>query len=147
VDEGACIRLMKGLNQRYAQYVNRTHERTGTLWEGRYRSGIVFSARYVLACHRYIELNPVRAGIVRHPSRYPWSSYGANAVGLDNPLIQPHGAYAALARSPAARQSVYRALVEEAVESSLVDNIRTEGKKRTSSGAPRVDVAKLSTGV
>jgi len=115
---------MKGLNQRYSQYVNRVHERSGTLWEGRYRSSVVFSARYVLACYRYIELNPVRAGLVRQPANYPWSSYGANADGIENPVIQPHGVYAALARSPAERQSAYRALVDEAVQAAMVDNIR-----------------------
>jgi putative transposase len=123
-NEAACARFMKGVNQRYTQYVNRVHERSGTLWEGRYRSSVVFSARYVLACYRYIELNPVRAGLVRHPANYPWSSHGANADGLENPVIQPHGVYAALARSPAARQSAYRELVDEAVQAAMVDNIR-----------------------
>jgi len=123
-NEAACARFMKGVNQRYTQYVNRVHARSGTLWEGRYRSSVVFSARYVLACYRYIELNPVRAGIVRDPGIYPWSSYGANAEGLENPVIQPHGVYAALARGPAARQSAYRALVDEAVQAAMVDTIR-----------------------
>lgn len=124
VNETACARFMKGINQRYAQYVNRVHDRSGTPWEGRYRSSVVFSARYVLACYRYIELNPVRAGIVRQPANYPWSSHGANANGLENPVVQPHGVYAALARSPTARRWAYRALVDEAVQAAMVDNIR-----------------------
>lgn len=67
--------LMKALGQRYVQYVNRTYLRSGTLWEGRYRSCPVDQEAYLLACQRYIELNPVRAAMVRHPADYPWSSY------------------------------------------------------------------------
>jgi len=120
--EAACARFMKAVNQRYTQYVNRVYGRTGTPWEGRYRSSVVYAMRYALACYCYIELNPVRAGIVRHPARYPWSSFGANADGLDNPLIQPHGTYAALGHNAAARRAAYRALVDEAT--SALDNIR-----------------------
>lgn len=66
--------MMKHLGQRYVQYINRTHRRTGTLWEGRYRSCLTQDAYYVLACHRYIELNPVRAGMVARAEAYRWSS-------------------------------------------------------------------------
>ncbi|HQX06037.1 MAG TPA: transposase [Zoogloea sp.] len=83
--------LMKSLGQRYFQYVNRTYQRSGTLWEGRYRSCPVDQDAYLLACQRYIELNPVRAGMVRHPADCPWSSYRANAEGEASPLIQVHG--------------------------------------------------------
>src|SRR5215467_13960820 len=69
-----CGLLMKRLGQCYVQYVNRSYGRSGTLWEGRFRSALVQSERYLLACSRYIELNPVRAAIVRHPSHYRWSS-------------------------------------------------------------------------
>jgi len=67
--------LMKRLEQRYVQYVNRTYHRTGTLWEGRFRSCLIEAETYFLACQRYVELNPVRAGIVRDPAAYPWSSF------------------------------------------------------------------------
>jgi len=73
--------LMKALGQRYVQYVNRTYKRSGTLWEGRFRSCLTQEEAYVLACQRYIELNPVRAGMVEHPADYCWSSYRANAQG------------------------------------------------------------------
>lgn len=69
---------MKGLGQRYVQYVNRTYRRSGTLWEGRFRSCLMQEEAYVLACYRYIEMNPVRAGMVEHPAEYRWSSYRAN---------------------------------------------------------------------
>jgi putative transposase len=67
--------LMKALGQRYVQYINRTYRRSGTLWEGRYRSCLVQGDEYLLGCQRYIELNPVRAGMVEHPAEYRWSSY------------------------------------------------------------------------
>lgn len=147
-DEVACARFMKAVNQRHTQHVNRVHDRTGTLWEGRYRSNVVYSTRYVLACYRYIELNPVRAGIVRHPGDYPWSSYGANAEGVDNPLVHAHGSYAALGRSATARRAAYRALVAQALSAPLIDNIRSAvGSGRALRDGPNASGAKLSTGV
>jgi putative transposase len=93
--EGASL-LMKHLGQGYVQYVNRTHERTGTLWDGRFRSSPVQCYRYLMACHRYVELNPVRAGMVRHPKDYPWSSYRANAGLERSSLLMPHDEYLAI---------------------------------------------------
>jgi putative transposase len=69
---------MKNLGQRYVQYINRTYRRSGTLWEGRYKSCLVQDETYVLACYRYIELNPLRAGMVKHVGDYRWSSYRTN---------------------------------------------------------------------
>ena len=83
--------MMKALGQRYVQYVNRVYRRSGTLWEGRFRSCPIQEKTYLLACQRYIELNPVRAGMVEHPADYPWSSYRANGEGEANPLIHVHG--------------------------------------------------------
>ena len=88
--------LMKALGQRYVQYVNRTYRRSGTLWEGRFRSCPIQEETYLLACQRYIELNPVRAGMVPHPAEYRWSSYRANAQGEADALLQPHPLYTAL---------------------------------------------------
>jgi putative transposase len=92
----ACARLMRNLGQRYVQYFNRRHRRSGTLWEGRYRSCLVDSAQYVLACHRYIELNPVRAGMVSSAGAYRWSSHNGNAGLGENKLLSPHPEYLAL---------------------------------------------------
>ena len=75
--------LMKHLGQRYVQYINRTYRRSGTLWEGRFKSCLAQDETYVLTCHRYIELNPVRANMINHPREYPWSSYRANAEGWE----------------------------------------------------------------
>lgn len=120
----ACVLLMKNLGQRYVQYFNRTHGRTGSLWEGRYHACVVESARYLLACHRYIELNPVRAGMVGDPRAYAWSSHGANAGFGANRMLTPHAEYLALSDDPRTRGAAYRVLFEEAIEPSLLDQIR-----------------------
>jgi len=107
--DNSCALLMKNLGQRYVQYVNRAYRRTGSLWEGRFRSCLAQSQRYVLACYRYIELNPVRAAIVDHPGKYPWSSYRANAEVETYPLVTPHPEYLALGHEEATRKKTYRA--------------------------------------
>lgn len=114
----ACTALMHGVAQRYAQYFNRRHERTGTLWEGRFRSCLVQSSSYVLACYRYIEMNPVRAGIVAHPSAYPWSSHAANSGARGDPLVKEHSEFAALGAAQYAR------LMTDALPPEFVRQIR-----------------------
>ena len=121
----ACKTLMKHLAQRYAQHFNRTYGRTGPLWDGRYRSSVAPTARYVIGCYRYIELNPVDAGMVSHPSRYTWSSYRANALGKDDSLVTPHAAFSALGLDPVAQRSAYAELVDQALDPSLMDDIRS----------------------
>jgi putative transposase len=125
---------MKELGQRYVQYFNAKHERTGTLWEGRFRSCIAESAAYVLACYRYIELNPVRAGIVDHPGAYLWSSYAVNAGMRVDPLITPHAEFAGLSDDASACHRTYRELVTGGVQASLVQAIRSA----TNGGYPLV---------
>jgi len=121
---GAPGELMKALGQRYVQYFNRTYRRSGTLWEGRYRSCLTQAEDYLLACQRYIELNPVRAGMAAHPADYRWSSYRANAQGEAEALIRPHEVYQALGLDAAARQAAYRELFRAELEPGLVDQIR-----------------------
>ncbi|MBI3140362.1 MAG: transposase [Rhodocyclales bacterium] len=116
--------LMKRLGQRYVQYVNRTYRRSGTLWEGRFRSCIAQDDAYVLGCCRYIELNPVRAGMVEHPAQYRWSSYRANAQGEANAPVEPHALYRALGAKVQDRQAAYRELFRHELEPGLVDEIR-----------------------
>ena len=116
--------LMKALGQRYVQYVNRVYRRSGTLWEGRFRSCLAQEERYLLLCQRYIELNPVRAGMVQHPGEYPWSSYRANAQGDPNVLLTPHLLYLALGQDAVTRQQAYRELFRHEMEPGLVDEIR-----------------------
>lgn len=119
-----CARLMKHLGQLHTQYVNRTYGRSGTLWEGRFRSCLVQSEEYVLACYRYIELNPVRAGISPHPRQYTWSSYRANAEGLRNTLVTPHGEYRRLGNVDTQRRRAYQELFDSTLESERIDEIR-----------------------
>ena len=130
----SCAALMRDLGQRYVQYFNRRYGRTGTLWEGRFRSCLVDSASYVLACHRYIELNPVRAGLAPHPAQYAWSSYKPNAGVGDDSLLSPHPEYLALADTAERRRASYAGLFAEALDPRLVDSIRDA----TSSGLPLV---------
>jgi len=116
--------LMKALGQRYVQYVNRIYRRSGTLWEGRFRSCPTQAEEYLLACQRYIELNPVRAAMVAHPADYRWSSYRTNAQGEFSPLIQAHGLYRSLGLNDTERQAAYRELFRFELEPGLVDSIR-----------------------
>lgn len=116
--------VMKHLGQRYVQYVNRIERRSGSLWEGRFRSSIVDTETYLLRCHRYIECNPVRAGMVADPSDYRWSSYRANAFGEPNALITPHPRYMALAKAQAERQTEYLRLFEGEMTNAELARIR-----------------------
>ena len=106
----SCSALMKGIGQLYAQYINKKYRRTGSLWDGRFKSCLVQSERYLLTCHRYIELNPVRAGLVQSAADYQWSSFRANAHGNACDILTPHEEYLRLARAPAERHAFYREL-------------------------------------
>jgi putative transposase len=123
-DKTGCSTLMRDLGQRYVQYFNRRHCRTGTLWEGRYRSCLVDSREYVLSCYRYIEMNPVRAAMVRRAGDYRWSSHAGNSGAASNALIRPHCEYLALAHDPSARQAAYLRLFETADDAAFATAIR-----------------------
>ncbi len=123
-EAGSISRLMQTFARNYAGLFNGRHRRSGTLWEGRYKSCLVDSERYVLSCYRYIELNPVRAWMVDDPAAHPWSSYSANALGRSNPLLRPHAAFTALAVEPAARAQAYRVLFAQALSDESVAEIR-----------------------
>jgi putative transposase len=114
---------LKVVGSRYAQYVNRRYRRTGTLWEGRHRSSLIQSERYLLSCYRYIELNPVRAGMVERPEEYRWSSYGVNAWG-DESWLTPHEEYVRLGDSREARCHAYRELFKHQLSEADLHAIR-----------------------
>lgn len=116
--------LMKHLGQRYVQYINRVYRRSGTLWEGRFRSCLTQSEDYVLACYRYIELNPVRANMVSHPREYPWSSYRANGGGIADPLLTPHDEYLRLGHNNEERRHHYRELFKAHMDPECIHEIR-----------------------
>jgi putative transposase len=107
--ESGLSNTLKVVGSRYAQYINKNYRRTGTLWEGRHRSSLVQSEQYLLTCMRYIELNPVRAGMVERPEEYKWSSYGTNAWG-DQSWLRPCGEYHRLGTTNQARCYAYREL-------------------------------------
>lgn len=117
-------RLMQALGRRYVRWFNARHRRTGTLWEGRFRSAVVETDRYLLACMRYIEMNPVRAGLVDAPAAYRWSSF-KHQVGLRvDPLISEHAVYWAMGNTPFERQLTYRRLFEQGAADGEIDAIR-----------------------
>jgi putative transposase len=117
-------RTLQSLGRRYVRHVNTVYRRTGTLWEGRYRAAPIEGEAYFLACCRYIELNPVRARMVRHPRDYRWSSYGGHAQGVADPLLTGHEIYDRLGRTLAERQSHYRALFRSALDDDFIDGLR-----------------------
>ena len=116
--------MMQTLGRCYVRYVNATYRRTGTLWEGRYRAAPIDSDAYFLACCRYIELNPVRADIVRHPRHYSWSSYRTHAFGNADTLVHDHPIYRALGRAAVDRQSAYRDLFRASLDPGFIDALR-----------------------
>ena len=128
-DPKGISQMMKVLGQRYAQYFNKRHHRTGGLFEGRYHSCLIGEEDYLFACYRYIEMNPVRAGIVNAPEEYRWSSYHANALGIEDPLIVPHASYVASGQEPEARQYHYRQLFETPLTSITLKDIRHQTRR------------------
>jgi putative transposase len=129
-DESDSIaKAMQAIGRRYVPRFNRRHGRTGTLWEGRYRATVVDSERYLFTCQRYIELNPVRAGLAADPSSYRWSSYAANALGKADELVSPHELYTALSMSPLSRQEAYRAMFDSPVAAVELGKIRDATSK------------------
>jgi putative transposase len=116
--------MIQRLAQRYVRTINRTYRRTGTLWDGRYKAGLVDTERYLLTCMRYIELNPVRAHMVAHPSDYAWSSYRHNGQGEPDPVVTAHPLYRQLGPNQSTRSSAYQALFTPHIEPSLLNEIR-----------------------
>ena len=124
-EQAASIpQLIIALGRRYVQYINTTYRRTGTLWDSRYKSSLVEAETYLLSCQRYIELNPVRAGMVDDPAHYRWSSYRHNALGQDNRYLSQHSLYVALGKDDKARQARYRRLFRVALDNEDISDIR-----------------------
>lgn len=125
------------VGRHYVPYVNHTYGRSGTLWEGRHKGSIVSSEEYLLACMRYIELNPVRAGMVQTPGEYPWSSYSINSAGAADEMIVPHRYYLKLGSTTDERAFAYRELFRSSLESSEVHAIRRSVQTGTPLGNDR----------
>ena len=138
--DDSISKVFQSVGRKYVQYFNYTYRRSGTLWEGRYRATVVDSERYLLTLMRYIELNPVWAGMVAHPRDYPWSSHAFNAQGESGPnsdWLTPHREYLRLARSAAVRQAAYRLLFRAAVSNDDLRDIRECTHKGWALGSER----------
>lgn len=144
-DDAAPSRMMQRLGQRYVKAVNRAYRRSGTLWEGRFRSTLATDEAYVLACYRYIELNPVRARMVATPRDYPWSSHRANATGAPAGMLVAHERFLALGANATARAESYRALFDEVLPDATQAEIReaTNGNYALGSDRFRTQIATM----
>lgn len=138
---GQVARLMQALGRRYVRYVNDRYRRTGTLWEGRYKSSLVDRDTYLLRCYRYIELNPVRARMCADPADYPWSSHAANAFGRDDVVVHPHPNYRALGATKEERCAAYRAIAMETLADEDIEAIRLHLQRQHALGSDRFRAA------
>jgi putative transposase len=122
----SLAKALQMIGRYYVQYFNFTYQRTGTLFEGRYKATLIDSEHYLLSCYRYIELNPVRAAMVAHPKEYPWSSYAVNALGAVDAraLVVPYNEYLSLGAAPKKRQTAYRALFKTRISEQTLEDIR-----------------------
>lgn len=134
-EDDAAARLMKPVAQRHAQRFNKRWKRSGPFWEGRFKSSLVDSHGYALSCHRYIEENPVRAGMVRHPADYAWSSFRANAFGLACPFLSEHLVMRALHDDPVERRLAYREIFDAPQPERELTMFRTAIKCGLAAGA------------
>jgi putative transposase len=124
LEKVSVSRMMQYVGRHYVPYINQKYRRSGTLWEGRFKAALVETSEYLLACYRYVELNPVRAGIVRHPGEYRWSSYGRNGLQLEDGLVTTHTEYQELGTSDQERAKNYRMLFEGALPESSLKSFR-----------------------
>ena len=135
--ERAIGKVMQSVGRRYVAYFNAKYQRTGTLWEGRYRATLVETEPYLFACYQYIELNPVRAGLVVRPSDYRWSSHRANALGARDPLVTPHETYSGLGVDARAQCAAYRSLFDTPVAEPTLGAIRDATNRGWALGSKR----------
>ena len=129
--------MIQHVGRNYVTYINHRYQRSGTLWEGRHKGCIVSQEDYLLECSRYIELNPVRAGMVCSPGDYQWSSYRANALGQPNLILSPHPIYTALGPSRIHREFAYRELFRTVLGPARVQDIHATVQTGTPLGNDR----------
>lgn len=144
-------RLFQYIGRYYVSYINKTYGRTGTLWEGRYKANMVEQECYLLNCYRYIELNPVRAGMVNRPEDYIWSSYKVNALEGGSSLLSPHQLYLQLGKEDADRKTAYKRLFKASFDMGVIDDLRASLQSGTPLGGDRFkdqieQVLKVSVG-
>jgi putative transposase len=140
-DQQGLSRMMQWVGRHYVPYFNHKYARAGTLWQGRFKATVIDSERYLMTCCRYIELNPVRAGMVAGPGDYPWSSY-AHHIGLkSDPAVTDHALYWSLGNTPFQREAAYKALVEQGVSE---EDVRALGEATSKGWALGSEQFKLS---
>ena len=122
-DADGLARMMQWVGRYYVPYFNQKYQRSGTLWQGRYKATVVDAELYLLLCSRYIESNPVRKGLVAAPSDYLWSSYLHHIGAKSDPLITDHRIYWALGNTPFDREIAYKLLSEQGLSAAEVDLI------------------------
>ena len=135
--ENSISKMMQALGRRYVRFFNNHYRRTGTLWEGRFKSCLIEEENYLLQVYRYIELNPVRAGMVKEAQEYKWSSYQTNALGKESGLCTPHPLYLRLGNDTATRLVEYQKLFDIILLSEKLDEIRTASHKGMAMGSNR----------
>ncbi len=138
-------RMMQDVGRAYVKYVNSRHKRTGALYEGRFKSSVIETSRYFLACMRYIELNPVRAHIVSHPARFRWSSHGQNVTGDPSGLLTPHPEYLSLGFDPGQRAAAYVRLFDGQLAEPDLKAIRQSARQGCALGGERFCEAVAAT--
>jgi len=116
--------IMQSIGRRYVQYINKKYQRTGTLWEGRYRASLIDAEPYLLACYKYIELNPVRASMVKHPNEYLWSSYKVNAGIKPRRQLVMHHVYQRLGADHKSPSLAYKELFSQELSQDLIGEIQ-----------------------
>lgn len=136
--------FFQSLGRLYVSYINKTYQRSGTLWEGRHKGNIIDTQNYFLTCMQYIELNPVRAGMVDLPDEYPWSSYLANAKGVSNAILVPHEEYLSLAKKTVDRQKYYQRLFESKIDEQRLTDFRDSIQSGTALGS-NIFIDKIET--
>ena len=124
-DETGLAKMMQWVGRHYVPYFNLKYQRSAALWQGRFKTSVIDSERYFMVCSRYIELNPVRAGIAHNPVEYHWSSY-QHHIGLGaNPLITDHALYWALGNTPFEREAAYKSLTEQGISTTELAQMRS----------------------
>lgn len=136
-ESGQASLAMRQLGQAYVTAFNRRHRRTGTLWEGRFKSCLVDSDRYLLTAYRYIELNPVRAAMVKKTRASPLVQWHANLARCEDPLVTPHPCFVAMANTPLERADVYGAWLKQGISDDELIAIRQHLQQERALGSKR----------
>ncbi|MEJ2405980.1 MAG: transposase [Candidatus Thiodiazotropha sp.] len=149
--DGDLSHFMQHIGRRYVRYVNVAYKRSGTLWEGRFKSSVVDVEHYLLTCYRYIELNPVRAGMTERPSEYPWSSARWHGFGLEDKIVRDHPIFDALGSTREARSNAYRELFRTEMDEDLIHEMgETFSQERMLGGSrflAQVEKVQMGSGV